>query len=146
MKKLLFTVLGFVALNLAVSAQIDREPGANAGGRGRGNQQGMDRKQKMKGMVKELNLSKEQMGQLKDMNRDLKQQMQAIKADQTLSDEQRREKVKAINKTRIEKLKTILTPQQFEQLKAKVKANKDKMADKKAQENGDDIFAELDNM
>jgi Spy/CpxP family protein refolding chaperone len=146
MKKLLFTVLGFVALNLAVSAQIDREPGANASGRGRGNQQGMDRKQKMKGMVKELNLSKEQMGQLKDMNRDLKQQMQAIKADQTLSDEQRREKVKAINKTRIEKLKTILTPQQFEQLKAKVKANKDKMADKKAQENGDDIFAELDNM
>jgi Spy/CpxP family protein refolding chaperone len=156
MKKLLFTVLGFVALNLVASAQLDREQNTNgtvsdSSMQRRGGNKG-DRKakmQKMKAMVKELGLSKEQMRQMKDLNISTKQQLQALKADQTLTKEQKKEKLVAVKTSREEKLKTILTPEQYAKLKEKMKANG---VERKGKKNSavtagdDDMLSELDEL
>jgi Spy/CpxP family protein refolding chaperone len=143
------------------TAQIDREQNTNGSGNG-GMQQGRrggdkgDRRakmQKMKEIAKELNLSKEQMAQVKELNRDTKQQMQAIKADETLTKELKNEKFMALKKAREEKLKTILTPEQYAQLKEKMKGKVNAggggrfgKKNDKAGMGDDDMFADLDDL
>ncbi len=64
-----------------------------------------------------LNLTKQQMSQLKEVRRNIKQQKDAINNDQSLSDEQKQSKLKDLRKEQQEKLKSILTPEQMQELK-----------------------------
>lgn len=64
-----------------------------------------------------LNLTKQQMSQLKEFRRNIKQQKNAINNDPSLSDEQKQNKLKGLHKEQQEKLKSILTAEQMQQLK-----------------------------
>ena len=64
-----------------------------------------------------LNLTREQMGRLKEFHRNMKQKKDEIINDQTLTNGQRQSKLKDLHKEQNEKLNGILTPEQMEKLK-----------------------------
>jgi protein CpxP len=76
-----------------------------------------DKKSEKLEMIKSLNLSKEQMGQLKEFRRSVKQMKEDINNDPHLNEEQKQTKLKELHKGQKQKLDAILTPEQREQLK-----------------------------
>ncbi len=80
---------------------------------------GFDRGAKGFGDMKEkLGLSEEQSTKLKTNNQAFREKTKAIRTDSKLSDEQKKEQVKALVKQQQENMKAILTPEQQEKLKA----------------------------
>jgi Spy/CpxP family protein refolding chaperone len=69
-----------------------------------------------KEMYKELNLSNDQKNKLKDVDKQNKEAMHAIKADSSLAKKMKREKFKAQKLAYSESVKRILTPTQCEKL------------------------------
>ncbi len=65
----------------------------------------------------ELNLSREQKKQVKEIKQNDDAAKNAILNDAALSEEQKKEKLKELRKARQEKIKTMLTPEQKEKLK-----------------------------
>ena len=63
-----------------------------------------------------LNLTEQQKEQLKPVFQTTRQQMQALRSDTTLTAEQRREKMKEIRQSEMTQMKSILTPEQQQQL------------------------------
>jgi Spy/CpxP family protein refolding chaperone len=63
-----------------------------------------------------LNLSEQQKAQMKPIFESSRQQMQALKADTSLTPEQKREKMKEIRQNQMSQVKSILTPEQQQQL------------------------------
>ena len=74
-------------------------------------------KNNKKQILKELNLTKDQMGQMKDLRRTMKQKRADINNNPDLTQEQKQEKIKELRIEQREKLSTILTPEQMEKLK-----------------------------
>ena len=71
-------------------------------------------------LSEKLNLTDEQKTTLKPILEDQAQQMKAIHADTSLSEEQKRDKMKAIHETFHDKINAVLTPEQqvkFKQMK-----------------------------
>ena len=64
-----------------------------------------------------LNLTKQQLDQLREFRRNMKQRRDSINNDQSLNEEQKQRKLKELPKEQQEKLKSILTPEQMEKLK-----------------------------
>jgi Spy/CpxP family protein refolding chaperone len=75
--------------------------------------------------AKQLGLTKDQQDKIKATNKEAKAKKAAIKADNSLTESQKKAKVKAVNKDHKEKLDKVYTPEQ----KAKMK---DMKAQKKA--------------
>ncbi|MDI3322154.1 hypothetical protein [Pinibacter soli] len=65
----------------------------------------------------ELNLTKEQQAQIKSMHAEYKQKFAALKADSSLTAEQRKQQYKALHQEQQNKMNTILTPEQQSKLK-----------------------------
>ena len=63
-----------------------------------------------------LNLTAEQKSQLQPVFQATRQQMQALRADTSLTQEQKREKMKEIRQNQMAQMKSILTPEQQQQL------------------------------
>ncbi len=63
-----------------------------------------------------LNLTDQQKQQLQPVFQSTRQQMQALRSDTTLTPEQKHEKMKAIRQNEMTQLKSILTPEQQQQL------------------------------
>lgn len=112
MKKI-FSVIFFAGIFvIKASAQIQRETDstqnivANSG-----------KKVQQREMMKNLNLTKEQIGQLKEFHRSIKQKKDGIINDATLTEEQRKSKLKELHKEQKEKLNSVLTPEQKEKLR-----------------------------
>jgi Spy/CpxP family protein refolding chaperone len=63
-----------------------------------------------------LNLTAEQKTQLQPLFQSTRQQMQALRADTSLTPEQKREKMKEIRQNQMAQMKSILTPEQQQQL------------------------------
>jgi Spy/CpxP family protein refolding chaperone len=63
-----------------------------------------------------LNLTDQQKQQLKPVFQSTRQQMQALRSDTTLTPEQKREKMKEIRQNQMAQMKSILTPEQQQQL------------------------------
>ena len=77
-------------------------------------------------LSKELNLSEDQKTKLKPILADEGKQMQAVKEDTSLSQEQKHEKMKQIHETTSTQINDILTPEQqkkFAEMKAQHKAH-----------------------
>lgn len=68
-------------------------------------------------MMQELNLSVDQKAKMKALHEDLHQQRNAIQNDTTLSLDQKKEKMKELHKTQMQKMNLILTPEQQAKLK-----------------------------
>jgi len=67
--------------------------------------------------MKKLNLSEEQKMKLVEINNVNRRAKTAIESDSSLSAEQKQQKIKELKNAQTEKLKSILTSEQFEQLK-----------------------------
>ena len=75
-------------------------------------------------MMKELNLTKEQQGQMKELHETMKQKKEDIRNDQTLTEAQKKAKMKELHKEQKEKINAILTPEQKEKMKEQKKNSK----------------------
>jgi Spy/CpxP family protein refolding chaperone len=92
-----------------------KEKGAKKG------QWGKDRKdfaRKGAGLENQLNLTPEQKDQLAKMRADVKSQIESIRNDQSLTQDQKKEKIHSIMKDQQEKFKSVLTQEQIEKLQS----------------------------
>ena len=68
-------------------------------------------------MKSTLGLTDEQSKKLKESQAGLQDKIKSIRQNQSLSEEQKREQVKAIAKKQHEQLKSVLTPEQLQKMK-----------------------------
>jgi Spy/CpxP family protein refolding chaperone len=68
-------------------------------------------------MVKALNLTDGQKKAFKEVNQSLKTDRSAIQADTNLSEEEKKQKMTQLRVSYLEKIKGILSPEQFEKFK-----------------------------
>jgi protein CpxP len=76
--------------------------------------------------VNELNLTDDQKGKLKDIFADAKAKRESIGKDTSLTDDQKKEKMKELKTDTRSKVNEVLTPEQRAQLKEKIEALKAK--------------------
>ena len=67
---------------------------------------------------KELNLTQAQKDQLSKMRTDMKGQVQSIRTDNSLSQDQKKEKIRSLMKDQKDKFKSVLTKEQVEKLQS----------------------------
>jgi len=72
-----------------------------------------------KNNLKDLDLSKDQQKQIDDIHSNAKKEKEKIKSDNTLTEEQKQEKIKQIEKDSKTKVNGVLTPEQKEKIKKK---------------------------
>lgn len=70
-------------------------------------------KMKRKEMMRNLNLSKEQQGRMKELNKGMKEKAESIRNNQNLTDAQRKEQLKALRMERVKMSKELLSPEQI---------------------------------
>ncbi|MEO8820041.1 MAG: hypothetical protein ABI374_04305 [Ginsengibacter sp.] len=70
-----------------------------------------------KGMMNQLNLTPDQKSQMKTLHQDMKQQRESIMSDQSLTADQKKQKMKEFRKSQQEKVNGILTPDQQQKMK-----------------------------
>jgi periplasmic protein CpxP/Spy len=124
MKKLI--VLSFVACLFAVSstAQVERTYADSS--RKSMRQKGAG-KQDVREMMKDLNLTRDQMKQMRALKQETKAKMEEVKALDKITADEKKAKMKAIQEERKTKLKAILTAEQFAKMEAKLKEKKTDM-------------------
>lgn len=71
-------------------------------------------------MIRELNLTKAQKVQLRDLHQTMKANKDAIENDKSLTDDQKKEKLKEGRKEQMQKINALLTPEQREKFKEKM--------------------------
>jgi len=109
--------LGMVAA-LSVPAVLAKSQAAPA-------QQGeMAMRDKLQSAVESLNLTDDQKSKVKDIFADAKAKRQTVWSDSSLTDDQKKAKMKELHAGTMGKLNEVLTPDQQAQLKAKMEAAK----------------------
>src|SRR6266478_9529554 len=76
--------------------------------------------------VESLSLTDDQKAKVKDIFADAKTKRQAVSNDASLSDEQKKTKMKALHSSTMAKLNEVLTPEQQTELKSKMESAKAK--------------------
>src|SRR6266566_2556553 len=74
--------------------------------------------------VESLSLTDDQKAKVKDIFAEVKAKHQAVSSDTTLSDDQKKAKLKELHTATIAKLNEVLTPEQQTELKSKMEAAK----------------------
>ena len=107
-------------VSLSSSAQIERKPAAikkdstqtvtDEGNKGD--------KQSRKERMKELNLTREQKGKMKEIVQANKAAKEAIENNTQLSDQEKKKQLRELQKGQAQKVQAILTPEQLEKFKA----------------------------
>jgi Spy/CpxP family protein refolding chaperone len=116
-----FVSLGLVAA-LAVPVSLAKSQ-ATAAPQAAGKEKGMHGGG-LQAAVESLNLTDEQKAKVKDIFADAKTKGQAVSSDTTLSDEQKKAKMKELHGGIMAKLNEVLTPEQQTELKSKMEAAK----------------------
>lgn len=75
--------------------------------------------------LKELNMTEEQKGKVKEIMKANKAAKKAIEDDSSLSAEQKKAKIKQLRLSQMQKLKTVLSPEQIEKFKKLRSENKE---------------------
>ena len=112
--------LGLVAVLAAPLALA--EPQAAPPPQAAGKQMGMH--DKMQAAVESLNLTDDQKTKVKDIFTDAKTKRQALLSDTSLSEDQKKAKMKELHEGVMAKLNEVLTPDQQTELKSKLEAAK----------------------
>ena len=116
-----FASLGLVAA-LAVPVALAKSqatPSPQAAGKEKGMHGGG-----LQAAVESLSLTDEQKAKVKDIFADPKTKGQAVSSDTTLSDEQKKAKMKELHSSIMAKVNEVLTPEQQTELKSKMEAAK----------------------
>jgi Spy/CpxP family protein refolding chaperone len=109
--------LGIVAA-LSVPAVLAKSQAAPA------QQSEMGMRDKLQSAVESLNLTDDQKSKVKDIFADAKAKRQTVWSDSSLTDDQKKAKMKELHAGTMAKLNEVLTPDQQAQLKAKIEAAK----------------------
>jgi Spy/CpxP family protein refolding chaperone len=109
--------LGIVAA-LSVPAVLAKSQAAPA------QQSDMGMRDKLQSAVESLNLTDDQKSKVKDIFADAKAKRQTVWSDSSLTDDQKKAKMKELHAGTMAKLNEVLTPDQQAQLKAKIEAAK----------------------
>lgn len=109
--------LGMVAA-LSVPAVLAKSQAAPA------QQSDMGMRDKLQSAVESLNLTDDQKSKVKDIFADAKAKRQTVWSDSSLTDDQKKAKMKELHAGTMAKLNEVLTPDQQAQLKAKIEAAK----------------------
>jgi len=110
--------LGMVAA-LAVPAALAKNQAAPAAQQGE-----MGMRDKLQSAVESLNLTDDQKSKVKDIFADAKAKRQTVWNDSSLTDDQKKAKMKELHAGTMSKLSEVLTPDQQAQLKSKMEAAK----------------------
>ena len=117
---------GFVSLGLVAAlavpvalAKSQATPSPQAAGKEKGMHGGG-----LQAAVESLNLTDEQKAKVRDIFADAKTKGQVVSSDTTLSDEQKKAKMKELHSGIMIKLNEVLTPEQQTELKGKMEAAK----------------------
>jgi Spy/CpxP family protein refolding chaperone len=73
------------------------------------------------GMMKSLNLSDDQKAQMKKIHEDARSQVEAVRADSSLSEADRQAKIHAIHRSTMRQVRGVLTPEQRQQLREQMR-------------------------
>ena len=106
-------------------AKFRAERQKNGAANGQWKKNGQAFRQRNAEIQKQLNLSQDQKDQLSKMRADVRSQMQSIRNDQSLTQDQKKEKMHSIMKDQREKFKSVLTKEQQDKLKELRKEHKD---------------------
>jgi Spy/CpxP family protein refolding chaperone len=110
--------LGMVAA-LALPVALAKSQAAPAAQQGE-----MGMRDKLQSAVESLNLTDDQKSKVKDIFADAKAKRQTVWSDSSLTDDQKKAKMKELHAGTMSKLNEVLTPDQQAQLKAKMEAAK----------------------
>ena len=91
----------------------------------RGDRKGVDKRGQGKEKMESLNLSPDQKERMTKMRESYKGQFEAIKSNKSLTDEQRKEQMKALKQKQHEEMKSILTKEQAEKIQSSKKPRKE---------------------
>jgi Spy/CpxP family protein refolding chaperone len=116
--------LGMVAA-LAVPSSLARSQAAPASQAG-GKESGMGMRGGLQAAVESLNLTDDQKAKVRDIFADAKTKRQAVSSDTSLSDDQKKAKMKELHEGTLAKVNEVLTPEQQTELKSKMEAAKAK--------------------
>ncbi len=119
MKKLLLLGITAFALTMGVNAQVQRKVDST---------QKVMKRAGDKNMMGQLDLTADQRQKMKEINQDQKQKAEAIRNNDALSDAQKKEQLKELNKKRQESVNAILTKEQKEKMSRNADMRKDKVA------------------
>jgi len=98
----------------------------NGGKKGQWQKGGNDMTKRGGEFQKELNLTQTQKDQLSKMKSEVKSQVQSIRNDQSLTQDQKKEKMHSLKKEEQQKFKSVLTKEQLDKLEAMKKEHKDR--------------------
>lgn len=115
--------LGMVA---AMSVTVAQAKQAAAPAQAAGNERGGMRGERLQAAVESLNLTDDQKPKVKDIFADAKSKRQAVFSDSSLTDDQKKAKMKELHDGTMSKLNEVLTPDQQTELKSKLEAAKAK--------------------
>jgi Spy/CpxP family protein refolding chaperone len=116
-------VIGLVLLlgTLSASAQIERKSTLSKNDTAKAvvsNSAEDTKKAKKREMMKDLNLTREQQGKMKEIMKSGKAAKDAIQNNEQLSDQEKKQQLRELKKTQAQKVQAILTPEQLEKFKA----------------------------
>jgi Spy/CpxP family protein refolding chaperone len=111
MKKILLRGALAVAVVLG-GATAYAQMGAQAGGAEHGQHQPMSADQRLQMLTQQLNLTSDQQSQIKPILESQSQQMESLRSDSSLSQQDRMSKMKEIRESTNSQIKPILTPDQ----------------------------------
>ena len=124
--KIRFMICGLFSLALAAALTVPALPAkASAAAWPQADQKKMMH-DKLQEVVNDLNLSDDQKSKIKDIFTDAKSKREAIMTDTSLTDDQKRTKMKELHAGIMSKVNEVLTPEQRAQLKEKLEAAKAK--------------------
>src|SRR6516225_7485239 len=116
------TLGGLVSLAMVAALSV---PAGLAKSQATPAQQGeMGMRDKLQSAVESLNLTDDQKSKVKDIFADAKAKRQTVWSDSTLSDDQKKAKMKELHAGTMAKLNEVLTPDQQAQLKSRMEAAK----------------------
>ena len=115
-------LLAALAMPLA-SAKPQAKPATQASGKEKGMHD------KMQAALDSLNLTDDQKAKVKDILADAKTKRQAVVSDASLSEEQKRAKMKELHEGMMSKLNEVLTPEQQAELKKNMTPAKEKASE-----------------
>jgi Spy/CpxP family protein refolding chaperone len=118
-----------LVLTPAQKAQMETfraERKQNGGKKGQWQKGGKDMTKRGGEFQKELNLTQTQKDQLSKMRAEAKNQVQSIRNDQSLTQDQKKEKMHSLKKDEQQKFKSVLTKEQLDKLETMKKEHKDR--------------------
>jgi len=112
MKKYISIVVLFTLISILSQAQVQRTPAKQKTDSAAVVADTMKDKKSKKEILKELDLSREQKVKLKELNQSMKASKEALENDTTLTEADKKAKLKVLKKKQAQKIQALLTEEQ----------------------------------